>query len=72
MTRDNVEQDQDTVLPDDQAIGQLAAKYLIDIALPPQKIGFEAARLLDQLMAGEPAPAKPICLPPVGVISRWA
>lgn len=43
---------------------------LSSIALPTEKIGFEAARLLDDLMAGQPAPTQPICLAPIGVITR--
>lgn len=43
---------------------------LSSIALPTEKIGFEAARLLDRLMAGKRPPTKPICLAPVGVVTR--
>lgn len=32
--------------------------------------GYEAARLLDRLMNGEPAPRKPILVPPAGVAQR--
>lgn len=53
---------------------ELTSKFthppLSSIALPAEKIGFDAANLLDRLMAGEPAPTKPICLPPVGVVAR--
>ncbi len=35
-----------------------------------EKVGFEAARLLDCLMAGEPAPAGPITIEPMGLIAR--
>jgi LacI family transcriptional regulator len=40
------------------------------IDLPGERIGFEAARLLDGLMLGKPAPAAPILLPPTGVVTR--
>ncbi|HEY0010023.1 MAG TPA: DNA-binding transcriptional regulator [Tepidisphaeraceae bacterium] len=40
------------------------------IALPGERIGFEAARLLDSLMRGKPAPSSPILLPPTGVVTR--
>ncbi|MFH1500246.1 MAG: DNA-binding transcriptional regulator [Verrucomicrobiota bacterium] len=33
-------------------------------------IGYEAAALLDRLLHGEAAPAKPIMIPPVGVVTR--
>jgi LacI family transcriptional regulator len=32
--------------------------------------GYEAARLLDRLMNGEPPPAEPIIIPPKGVVTR--
>lgn len=49
------------------------------VTLPPQitsldpnyqRVGYEAAALLDRMMDGEPAPAKPILVPPIGVIGR--
>lgn len=39
------------------------------VALDARQIGYQAARLLDRLMAGEPAPA-PEWVPPVGVVTR--
>jgi LacI family transcriptional regulator len=33
-------------------------------------IGYTGARLLDQLMAGKPAPRQPILIPPKGVVTR--
>ena len=35
-----------------------------------RNIGFEAAKLLDRLMDGKPAPKKPILIPPTGIIQR--
>ena len=35
-----------------------------------RRIGFEAARLMDRLLAGEAAPEEPIVLEPVGVVTR--
>jgi LacI family transcriptional regulator len=35
-----------------------------------ERIGYEAARLLEQLMDGEPAPGRPIVLPPTGLVVR--
>ncbi len=40
------------------------------IALPAERLGFEAAAMLDRLMAGEPAPAEPTFLPPLHVVPR--
>lgn len=47
-----------------------ARPSLSSIAIPDAQIGFEAARLLDRLIDGEPPPAKPFLLPPVGVVAR--
>lgn len=54
----------------DELISRFTHPPLSSIALPGQKIGFEAARLLDGLMAGEKPPQKPICLAPLGVVAR--
>ena len=35
-----------------------------------ERIGYEAAALLDRMMGGEPPPNRPILLPPKGVIAR--
>jgi LacI family transcriptional regulator len=43
---------------------------LSSIELPAQRIGYEAARVLDDLMRGKKAPAKPLFLPPVRVVTR--
>jgi LacI family transcriptional regulator len=53
-----------------ESITQFTHPPLSSIALPGAKIGFEAARLLDRLMAGEPPPAQPLRLPPTGVVAR--
>ena len=43
---------------------------LTSVAQSSYRIGFEAAKLLDQLMSGEPPPREPILIPPVGVVAR--
>lgn len=43
---------------------------LSSIALPTNKIGFEAARLLDDLMSGGERPRQHLLLPPTGVVAR--
>lgn len=35
-----------------------------------ESVGYEAARLLDRLMAGEPVPPDPILVPPIGLAAR--
>jgi len=40
----------------------------IDVAL--ECVGYEAAVLLDRLMAGDPEPAGPLRVPPIGVVAR--
>jgi len=48
----------------------LSEPSLSSIVVPAEKVGYEAAALLDRLMAGEPAPPHGIFLPPVGVVTR--
>jgi len=43
---------------------------LSSVARPGEKIGFEAAALLDRLMRGKPAPDGDILFPPEGVVER--
>lgn len=49
---------------------RLNTPLLSSIAVPSQDIGYEAAALLDRLIAGQSAPAEPILLPPLRVITR--
>lgn len=49
---------------------RLTAPLLSSIRVPSQQIGFEAAALLDRLMSGQPAPSKPVLLPPLRVVTR--
>ena len=49
---------------------RLTAPWLSSIEVPSQQIGFEAAALLDRLLAGQPAPAGPVLLPPLRVVTR--
>ncbi len=43
---------------------------LSSVATPARRIGYEAAKLLDELMAGKPAPREPMFLPPIAVVTR--
>ncbi len=48
----------------------LTSPPLSSVATPARRIGYEAAKLLDELMAGRPAPREPIFLPPIAVVTR--
>jgi len=50
----------------------LTQPALSSIAVPNERIGFEAAALLDRLMSGEIAPRKPLLLPPLHVVTRYS
>jgi len=54
----------------DELFTKVTHPPLSSIDLPTRKIGFEAARLLDALMAGGAAPAEPVLLPPIRVETR--
>jgi len=55
---------------DDELVTKVSSPPLSSIVLPTQKIGFEAARLLESLMDGNPAPAGATLFGPIGVITR--
>lgn len=48
----------------------LTSPPLSSVATPARQIGYEAAKLLDGLMAGRAAPREPVFLPPIGVVTR--
>lgn len=54
----------------DELITRVGNPPLSSIALPTERIGFEAARLLDRLMSGAAPPRRPILLPPIRVVAR--
>jgi LacI family transcriptional regulator len=67
------------LVPDDVAvIGVDNDEILCNLSFPPltsvnintQNVGYEAAALLDRMMAGQPAPAEPLLLAPHGVVPR--
>ena len=55
----------------DDLLCNLSQPPLSSIAIDPERVGYEAASLLDRLMRGErlPAPVR-VTLPPVGVVAR--
>ena len=55
---------------DDELLCNETFPPLSSIELPLEKIGYEAARLLDRLMHGHAAPEHPILFPPAKVITR--
>lgn len=55
---------------DDDLLCELARPSLSSVALPGERIGYEAARMLDRWIDGQP-PAEPsLVLPPSGVVVR--
>ncbi len=54
----------------DTILGALTSPPMSSIDLNTVQVGYKAAALLDQLMAGAPAPATPVLVPPSGVMAR--
>jgi LacI family transcriptional regulator len=54
----------------DDLLCRLARPSLSSIALPGGRVGYEAAALLDRLLAGGATPRQPLLLAPLGVVSR--
>jgi len=55
---------------DDEMECLLASPPLSSVAIPAERIGYEAAQLLDRMMSGESVSREPIFLPPVRVVIR--
>ncbi|MBX9623213.1 MAG: substrate-binding domain-containing protein, partial [Gemmataceae bacterium] len=55
---------------DDDLLCELARPPLSSVRVPSDRIGFEAAALLDRLLAGRKPPSGPTLLPPLGVAVR--
>ncbi|NLZ03364.1 MAG: XylR family transcriptional regulator [Pirellulaceae bacterium] len=54
----------------DESLCTMATPALTSVKLNAERIGYEAAALLDRLMAGEAAPNRPVLIEPLGVITR--
>ena len=54
----------------DELLCEACSPSLSGIALTSERVGFEAARVLDRMMAGGPPPAEPCFIEPTGVIAR--
>ncbi|MBI3855639.1 MAG: XylR family transcriptional regulator [Planctomycetes bacterium] len=55
---------------DDAELCDLSDPPLSSVAFNPERVGYEAAELLDRLMAGRSAPREPLLVPPLGVSTR--
>lgn len=54
----------------DDLFCELTRPSLSSVALPAERIGYEAAALLDRLLQGNEPPQQPLLLPPLGVVTR--
>jgi LacI family transcriptional regulator, galactose operon repressor len=54
----------------DEIFCDLSDPPLSSVVPDTPRIGYEAAVLLDRMMAGEPPPTQPILIPPLGVVTR--
>ncbi len=54
----------------ERAYLQWPAPSISAVSVSYRQIGFEAAALLDGLMAGQPRPDGPVVIPPIGVVPR--
>jgi LacI family transcriptional regulator len=54
----------------DDLIVRLTTPPLSSIDINAERVGFEAARVLDELMRGKPAPKNPVLVPPMGLVTR--
>ena len=55
---------------DDELLCSMFTPQLSSIDVNPERIGYQAAELLDRMMAGEPAVREPVLLPPRAVVLR--
>lgn len=54
----------------DELFCELANPAISSIALPTQRIGYEAARMLERMMQRQPHGHEPMLIPPAGVVPR--
>jgi LacI family transcriptional regulator len=54
----------------DDLLCELARPSLSSVIVPAERVGFEAAALLDRMLAGDQPPRGPVLIPPPGVVSR--
>lgn len=54
----------------EQALCTMASPPLSSVRFNPDRIGYEAAALLDRMMRGGSAPRRPILIEPIGIVTR--
>jgi LacI family transcriptional regulator len=54
----------------DEVVCDLSRPPLSSVAVPAERVGYEAAVLLDRLLGGEKPPIRPLLLPPHCVVTR--
>jgi LacI family transcriptional regulator len=54
----------------DETLCQMATPRLSSVAFDGGRVGYQAAALLDRLMAGEPPPSEPLVVAPRGIVTR--
>jgi LacI family transcriptional regulator len=54
----------------DETLCQMATPRLSSVAFDGDRVGYQAAALLDRLMAGEPPPSEPLVVAPRGIVTR--
>lgn len=57
-------------IDNDPILNELGPVPLSSIDIARQRVGYEAAALLDRLMAGQRAPTEPVLVDPAGVVTR--
>lgn len=55
---------------DDALLCELLDVDISALLVGAERIGFEAARILDRMMSGKKCPEKPVLVPPAGVVTR--
>lgn len=56
----------------DECLCDLALPPLTSVDLNPRKVGYEAAALLDRMMAGKPVPGRETAVAPAGIVTRMS
>ncbi|NLX96176.1 MAG: DNA-binding transcriptional regulator [Rhodopirellula sp.] len=56
----------------DECLCDLALPALTSVDLNPQKVGYEAAALLDRMMAGKSVPDREMVVAPAGIVARMS
>lgn len=54
----------------DELVNELSPMPLSGVQIGSERVGYEAAALLDQLLGGKPPRADPLLIPPTGVVTR--